>query len=51
MAASDVPMAALGVTDPTTWKPTEWLADMVPHVAYGAATAAVLAALHPTHTH
>ncbi len=39
MAASDTPMAALGVSDPRTWRPADWLSDLVPHLAYGAVTA------------
>lgn len=42
MAASDVPMAGLGVTDPRTWSATAWLSDVVPHLTYGVATTAVL---------
>jgi hypothetical protein len=42
MAASDGSMTALGVTDPRTWPASSWLADLVPHLAYGAVTAAVL---------
>lgn len=45
MAGSDVPMALLGVTDPSSWTPAGWAADIVPHLAYGAVTAAVLSAL------
>lgn len=41
MLASDVPMAALKVSDPRTWRPADWLADAVPHLVYGAVTAAV----------
>lgn len=40
MAGSDVPMAALKVSDPRTWQPADWLADLVPHLLYGAVTAA-----------
>ncbi len=40
MTASDLPMTALGLTDPRAWGPTGWLSDAVPHLAYGAATAA-----------
>ncbi|MCA1711346.1 MAG: hypothetical protein LC789_06795 [Actinobacteria bacterium] len=36
------PMTVLGVTDPRTWPVSSWLADIVPHVAYGVVTAAVL---------
>jgi hypothetical protein len=30
------PMTALGITDPRTWSRTDWLSDLVPHLAYGA---------------
>jgi hypothetical protein len=33
------PMATLGVTDPRTWPAESWLSDLVPHLAYGLATA------------
>lgn len=36
------PMTLLGVTDPRTWPASAWLADLVPHLAYGLTTAAVL---------
>jgi hypothetical protein len=42
MAAGTVPMAALGVTDPRTWTAGAWVSDLVPHLAYGAVTVAVL---------
>lgn len=45
MAASDVPIAALGISDPRTWTGSDWLADAVPHLAYGAATHSVLVAM------
>lgn len=45
MAASDVSAASLGVTDPKTWGATGWIADIVPHAAYGAITAYVYEAL------
>lgn len=35
MAASDVPMAGLGVTDPRIWSVTDWLSDAVPHLVFG----------------
>ncbi|NNG85285.1 hypothetical protein HLB32_10230 [Streptomyces cacaoi] len=49
MAASDVPLAALRVSDPRTWRPADWLADLVPHLTYGAVTAAVYAMAAPGH--
>ena len=47
MAATDGSMAALGVSDPRTWTLMDWLSDVVPHLAYGLATAAVAQALDP----
>ena len=35
----------LGISDPRTWSATDWAADVVPHLAYGFATHATLAAL------
>lgn len=40
MAGSDVPMTALGLTDPREWPPESWAADVLPHLAYGIAAAA-----------
>jgi hypothetical protein len=39
MVASDGPAVALGVTDPRQWNLNSWLSDIVPHLAYGLATA------------
>ncbi|MDD7964430.1 hypothetical protein [Actinomycetospora lemnae] len=44
MAASDLPTARLGLTDPRRWGSADWAADVVPHLAYGVATHATLAA-------
>jgi hypothetical protein len=41
------PMTALGVTDPRTWSRTDWLSDVVPHLAYGVVAGATLEALDP----
>ncbi|MET9290849.1 hypothetical protein [Streptomyces sp. NPDC003077] len=38
MAASDLPMARLKVSDPTSWSAGDWVSDAVPHLAYGLAT-------------
>lgn len=46
MAATDAPMAVLGVSDPRTWAPADWLSDAVPHLVYGVVTTVVVAALH-----
>jgi hypothetical protein len=42
MAATDVPMSKLGLTDVTTWSAVDWISDVVPHLAYGLATRATL---------
>lgn len=45
MAAANLPMSALGVTDLRTWSLTDWVSDVVPHLAYGGVTVATLRAL------
>lgn len=45
--AGNAPMTALGVTDPRSWSGADWLSDVLPHLAYAGATAAVLDALLP----
>ncbi|RKN41383.1 hypothetical protein [Micromonospora endolithica] len=40
MTMTDASMTVLGVTDPRTWRRVDWLADLVPHLAYGLAAAA-----------
>jgi hypothetical protein len=40
MATSDGSIAVLGVSDPRTWRRSDWVSDIVPHLAYGMATAA-----------
>jgi hypothetical protein len=46
MAASDVPATRLGLTDPHTWRPVDWVADVVPHFVYGAVTVLTFESLH-----
>lgn len=41
-AASDIPMALTGVSDPKTWGLKGWLSDAIPHAAYGAVVAGVI---------
>ena len=36
------PMTVLGVTDPRSWSGTDWVSDVVPHLAYGAVAGGVL---------
>lgn len=50
MASTDVPAAATGATNPKQWGPSSWLMDLVPHLAYGLATAATYEAL-TNHNH
>jgi hypothetical protein len=45
LVGTNGPMTILGITDPRTWSRADWIADVVPHVAYGAVTAAVLQGL------
>ena len=45
MVAGAVPMTATGLTDPRQWGVAGWLADIVPHVAYGVSTALTYEAL------
>jgi hypothetical protein len=35
LVAGNGPMTALGITDPRTWSTTDWISDLVPHLAYG----------------
>ena len=35
LIGSNGPMTALGITDPRTWSATDWVSDVVPHLAYG----------------
>ena len=45
MALTDGTMTALGVSDPRTWGASDWASDVLPHLAYGVATAGTLAAM------
>ncbi|OPC78438.1 hypothetical protein B4N89_36220 [Embleya scabrispora] len=42
MLVANAPMAGLRVSDPRTWSRTDWVADIVPHLAYGFTTYATL---------
>ncbi|MEU0251025.1 hypothetical protein ABZ299_00495 [Streptomyces sp. NPDC006184] len=44
MAATDLPLARLKISDPTTWSAQDWVSDIVPHLVYGLITYAVVAA-------
>lgn len=39
MLAGDAPMTALGLTDPREWEASSWVADLLPHLVFGAAAA------------
>ena len=45
MAITDGAMARLGVTDLSELGPSDWVADLLPHLTYGAVTWSVLEAL------
>ena len=47
MAATDSSMASMGISDPRTWSAADWLADLLPHLAYGLVTYTTLQALEP----
>ncbi|CAN5806005.1 hypothetical protein BH24CHL5_BH24CHL5_01440 [soil metagenome] len=39
MAAADYPATKMELTDPAEWSGADWMADVVPHMAYGLVTA------------
>jgi uncharacterized membrane protein len=43
MLATDLTVAALGVSDPRTWDAASWVSDALPHLAFGAVAYAALA--------
>ena len=45
MAASDVPLVMLKVSDPKTWGVSGWLSDLIPHLIYGFVTVGAYEAL------
>ncbi|MCP9952114.1 hypothetical protein [Actinomadura madurae] len=45
MLGSSAPMTLLGLTDPREWTASDWAADVIPHLAYGAVAAGVYDAL------
>lgn len=44
MAAADVPIARLGISDPRTWSAGDWASDVVPHLVFGLVTYALVTA-------
>jgi hypothetical protein len=45
LLAGNGPMTVLGVTDPRSWSASDWVSDVLPHLAFGAVTAGVLRGL------
>lgn len=45
MAATDAASTAMGTTDPRSWAAQDWLADLIPHLAFGAGVVATYDAL------
>ncbi|WP_431942895.1 hypothetical protein [Micromonospora marina] len=48
MATTDGSMTVLGVTDPRTWRRSDWVSDLIPHLAYGLSAAVTWRRLRPT---
>lgn len=42
LVSTNGPMTVLGVTDPRTWSATDWVSDVVPHLAYAVVVTTVL---------
>jgi hypothetical protein len=42
MAATDLSMVKLGVTDPSSWSAADWASDAAPHLVFGAVTVGTL---------
>ncbi|MFD9663526.1 hypothetical protein ACFWAY_18175 [Rhodococcus sp. NPDC059968] len=42
MAATDIPIALRGISDPRQWTAEDWLSDLVPHLVCGATVTTVL---------
>ncbi|WP_341715719.1 hypothetical protein QQG74_16825 [Micromonospora sp. FIMYZ51] len=47
MTLSDGSMTLLGVTNPRSWRRVDWIADLVPHLAYGLTAAVTWNRLRP----
>lgn len=44
LVASNAPMTALKISDPRTWSASDWVSDVIPHLAYGIVTRTALTA-------
>jgi hypothetical protein len=47
LVAGNASAVRLGVTDPRSWSAEDWASDVVPHLAYGVVTSAVLRETEP----
>ena len=45
LVSTNGPMTVLGITDPRTWSRTDWVSDIVPHLAYAAVVTSTMDAL------
>ncbi len=45
LVSTNGPMTVLGITDPRTWSRTDWVSDLVPHLAYAAVVTNTMDAL------
>jgi hypothetical protein len=48
MAAANVPLQRMKLTDVSSWSPSDWASDVVPHLAYGVVAEMVLKGAKPT---
>jgi hypothetical protein len=44
LVAANGPMTVMGITDPRQWTVSDWLSDLLPHLAYGLVTTYTYAA-------
>ncbi|MGN9778975.1 hypothetical protein ACTMS0_24905 [Micromonospora sp. H33] len=49
MTMADGSLTALGLTDPRTWRRSDWVADILPHLAFGLAGAVTWNRLRSPH--
>ncbi len=45
LVGANAPMTALGISDPRSWSAPDWVADVIPHLAYGIVAAGTLHAM------
>ncbi|WNO76707.1 hypothetical protein [Streptomyces sp. AM8-1-1] len=42
LTVTNAPIMLLGISDPRTWAPSDWVSDIIPHVLFAAVTVRVL---------